>query len=181
MRNPLFILFGAFALLAASLPAGAAAAQTTEIRNHNTDQPIDIVADRLRVDQDAQVATFEGAVEAVQGELRFLTDTLKVYYEKAKGGGDPTIARLDASGGIRLESPSESAEGESAVYDVNQRIITLIGDVILRREDSELRGERLEFDLASGMTKFDGKIFNAHGIEVGSRVVGRFKVPDNPK
>lgn len=181
MKNPLFFLFGAFVLLTASLPGGLANAQTSEIRNHNTDQPIDIVADRLRVDQDAQVAIFEGAVEAVQGELRFLTDTLKVYYEKARSGGEPTIARLDATGGIRLESPSESAQGYSAVYDVKHRIITLIGDVILRREDSELRGERLEFDLESGLTKFDGKVYNNHGIEVGSRVVGRFKVPDNPK
>lgn len=150
------------------------------LEGHDTEQPIDIVADRLEVNQDEQWAIFEGEVEAIQGDLKFTTESLKVYYETKSGKDDPSIARLDAEGHIRLESPTESAEGEFAVYDVKARTITIFGGVELRREDSVVTGERLEIDLETGLTKFDGSIFDASSRTAG-RVSGRFSLPDTSR
>lgn len=161
------LIFGLF--------AGALSAQG--LKGHDTEQPIDIAADTLEVDQDKQLAVFKGAVEVTQGELKFMTETLRVYYETNGGStSDPQIARLDATGRVRLESPGESAEGNWAVYDVKSRTVTLVGDVWLKREESELKGERLEIDLQSGVTKFDGQALEPEG-----RVTGRFELPDDKK
>ncbi len=143
---------------------------------HDTEQPIDIVADGLNIDQDKKLALFEGAVEVTQGELKFLTETLRVYYETGGDEKKPKIARLDATGRVRLERPGESAEGNWAVYDVKSRTVTIIGDVWLKREGSELKGERIEIDLVSGITKFDGR-----ALEDSGRVTGRFDLPDDKK
>jgi len=146
------------------------------LEGHDTDQPIDIIADGLKVDQDKKLAVFEGSVEVTQGELKFLTETLRVYYETNSGAKNPKIARLDATGRVRLESPGESAEGNWAVYDVKSKTVTLVGDVWLKREGSELKGERLEIDLESGVTKFDGQPLSDSG-----RVTGRFELPEDKK
>jgi len=158
----------------------AMAAGTSVLEGHDTEQPIDIVADSLEVNQDEQWAIFQGAVEAVQGDLKFMTNSLKVYYETKDGTDDPSIARLDAEGHIRLESPTESAFGEFAVYDVKARTITIFGGVELRREDSVVTGERLEIDLETGLTKFDGEPYDATTRRAG-RVSGRFTLPDTSK
>ena len=181
--KPVFAFIAALFLLTLSTPAARAAQPIGPnlLDNHDLDQPIDIVADRLRVDQSSKVATFEGSVEATQGDLTFKTATLRVFYEDGKGGESPTIARVDALGGVSLESPTEIASGQTAVYDLKARIITVLGDVVLKREGSELRGERLEYDLATGMTKFDGRLYSTDGIRLGARVVGRFKVNDPSK
>lgn len=181
--KPVHAFLAALALLVLAAPTGEAAQPIGPniLDNHDLEQPIDIVADRLRVDQSAKVATFEGSVEATQGDLTFKTATLRVFYEDAKNGESPTIARVDALGGVSLESPLETASGKTAVYDLKARIITVLGDVVLKREGSELRGERLEYDLATGMTKIDGRLYSTDGIRVGERVVARFKVNDPSK
>ncbi|HXV73149.1 MAG TPA: LptA/OstA family protein [Sphingomonadales bacterium] len=181
--KPVLVMVAVLAFFALPAPPAAAAQPIGPnlLDDHDLDQPIDIVADRLRVDQSAKVATFEGSVEAIQGDLKFKTATLRVFYEDAKGGANPTIARVDALGGVSLESPTEVASGQTAVYDIKARIITVLGDVVLKREGSEIRGERLEYDLATGMTKFDGKLYSTDSIRTGERVVGRFKVADPGK
>jgi lipopolysaccharide export system protein LptA len=181
--KPVFAVVAALALFAFSAPRAEAAQPIGPniLDNHDLGQPIDIVADRLRLDQSAKVATFEGSVEATQGDLTFKAATLRVFYEDGPKGANPTIARIDALGGVTLVSPVESASGRTAVYDVKGRVITVLGDVVLKREGSEIRGERLEYDLATGMTKFDGRLYSTDGIRVGERVVGRFRVNDASK
>lgn len=169
MKKTFALLVGLF-LGFLSLPAFASG-----LEGHDTEQPIDIVADELKVDQDKKLAIFEGAVEVTQGDLKFLTETLRVYYETGDSE-NPKIVRLDATGRVRLESPGESAEGNWAVYDVKSKTVTIVGDVWLKRENSEIKGERLEIDLVSGVTKFDGQ-----ALEEDGRVSGRFDLPDDTK
>ena len=153
----------------------SAFAQPSALEGHNADIPIDIVADQLEVRQADNTAIFKGAVEASQGELQLFADTLTVFYEDSPTGGDPTIARIDAAGRVRIVSPSESAEGDWGVYDVSARLLTLGGEVLMRRGESELRGERLEIDLDTGVTRFDGADVTG---ESPGRVRGRFRVPE---
>jgi lipopolysaccharide export system protein LptA len=75
---------------------------------------------------------------------------------------------------VLLRSPSETARGEFAIYDLGQRIITLIGNVTLTREGSDVKGGRLVLDLDSGRAVMDG---TAPGGAQGGRVTGTFLVP----
>lgn len=170
MIRPLF--------LALLVLAGPAAAQTSALKGHDTDAPIDFDAARIEVRDKDQQASLSGDVKIRQGDLTLDADTVKLFYLRS-AGPNPAIQRLDARGNVRLTSPSERATGRTGVYDVTARLITLIGDVVLTRGDSQLRGNRLAIDLTSGRSTLDGRSGAATpGVPSSSgRVSGRFVVP----
>lgn len=142
------------------------------LKNHDTYQPIDIAAERLEMKQKQGRAIFKGSVKVTQGKMTLSADTLTVFYETVKDAKDPSISRLDALGGVSLISSSESLSGDWGVYDVDRRLITIGGNVTFQQGESTLRGQRLEFDLISGVAKLDGQ----QGADDG-RVKGTFSVP----
>lgn len=166
----------AFGLTTAAV-GGVALAQTqggpvSALKGHNSNAPIDVASDRIEVQDRADRAIFAGNVKVRQAELTLDTERLTVAYTSA---GGLQIDRLDASGGVVVRSPSETARGNFGVYDLNRRIITLIGAVRLERGDSSIAGARLTIDLNSGRAVVDG---GPAGVgESGGRVTGRFTVP----
>ena len=163
-------------IAAAALVSVAALAQAQEpvsaLRGHNANAPVDVSAQRIEVHDRADRAIFAGDVRVTQGSLVLDTERLTVAYQSA---GGIQIERLDASGGVVVRSPSETARGDFGVYDLNRKLITLVGDVILTRGDSRIAGSRLVIDLNSGRAVIDG---GPAGIaQSGGRVTGRFTVP----
>ncbi len=139
--------------------AGAGAQELTSVGNFDTNQPIEINADSLEVQQDKNLAVFSGNVIAAQGAMRLKAQTLKVYYRRSEGSAtqaEATISRIDAIGGVFLSSPNETAQGAVGVYDVENRVVTLSGSVVLTRGDNVIRGERLVLDLTTGRSRVDG-------------------------
>jgi len=212
----------ALVLAVGLLAAGGAWAQRAQPQARpDRDQPIEITADRLEVQQDKQQATFSGAVEAVQGELRIKADKLVVHYRQAgstlrpPGSAPPAqprsasapapqgaltpapqgaltpapqgaltpapqgamgaISRIEASGNVHLISPSETAAGQTGVYDVTAGTAVLTGQVTLTRDRNVLKGERLVMNLNTGVSQLDGAATAGAG---GGRVRGVF-VPQN--
>jgi lipopolysaccharide export system protein LptA len=85
------------------------------------------------------------------------------------------IRRLDAAGGVVVKSPSETARGDIGIYDLDQRLITLLGAVQLNRGTNQVNGSRLDIDLESGRAVIDG---GPPGVnQSGGRVTGHFTVP----
>ena len=164
----------AFAALAVTPALGQGA--VSALQGHNTNAPVDVAADRIEVQDRADRAIFSGSVVVRQAALTLTAARLTVAYSDA---GGIQIQRLDASGGVTVRSPSETAQGRFAIYDLNERIITLIGDVTLVRGESRVNGGRLVIDLDSGRAVMDG---NAAGSPAGTgseggRVTGTFTVP----
>lgn len=168
-------------LVVVAMLCGAApvAAQTSALAKHNTDAPIDFDADKIEVrDTDSQ-ALLTGSVRITQASMTLTADQVKLHYRRA-GGKSPEIQRLDAQGSVKLTSPSERATGRFGIYDVTQRQITLIGDVVLTRGESALKGQRLSIDLDSGRSTLDGASSGGSktvGASPSGRVSGRFVVP----
>ncbi|GAA3999221.1 LptA/OstA family protein [Sphingomonas humi] len=165
------------AALASVTAGGVALAQTqggpvSALKGHDSNAPIDVASDRIEVQDRADRAIFAGNVKVKQAELALDTERLTVAYTSA---GGLQIDRLDASGGVVVRSPSETARGDFGIYDLNKRIITLIGSVRLERGESRIAGQRLTIDLDSGRAVVDG---GPAGLgESGGRVTGRFTVP----
>lgn len=166
------------AILLVLLVAGAASAQTSALKNHDTDAPIDFDAARIEVRDKENQALLSGDVKIRQGNMTLDADTVKIFYSRPVRG-DPSVRRLDAQGNVRLVSPSERATGRYGVYDVTEKQITLIGDVVLNQGQSQLRGQRLAIDLDSGRSTLDGASGTATpgSPSTGGRVSGRFVVP----
>lgn len=180
MRSLMIAVAGA-AAAAAALMVSPAAGQgaVSALQGFDTDQPVDVAADRIEVQDRADRAIFSGDVVVRQGALRLNASRLTIAYSDA---GGIQIERIEASGGVTLTSPSETARGRFALYDLDRRIITLVGGVALTRGDSFVRGGRLVLDLDSGRAVMDGGPAGAatlpgvEGTPTG-RVTGRFTVP----
>lgn len=170
--KPIIAVSGLAAVL---LGAGIAAAQDSisALKGHDSRAPIDISADRAEAQDRADRAVFAGNVIVRQGNLTMRTARLTLAYATDNG---LDINRIDASGGVTVSSPSETARGDFGVYDPQDGLITLIGNVRLERGGSFLSGARLTIDLDSGRAVMDGGLrgVNQPG---GGRVTGRFTVP----
>jgi lipopolysaccharide export system protein LptA len=98
--------------------------------------------------------------------------------------GSLSIQRITATGGVEVTRGDERASGDNAIYDFGRRIITLAGNVRLRRGTDTLNGGRLVIDLESGLSSVDS---SARGSVPGSptgnggRVRGSFAVPQRDK
>ena len=148
------------------------------LKGHDTDAPVDVAADRIEVQDRADRAIFSGNVDVRQGSLRLNSERLTVAYSNT---GGIEIRRLEASGGVTLRSPSETARSQFAIYDLDQRLVTMIGGVTLTRGANNVQGARLVLDLDSGRAVMDGGTPGAPGTQSnGGRVTGRFTVPRRP-
>ena len=156
----------------------AASAPAQGLKNHNANAPVDFAADRIEVQDKSARAVLSGNVHVTQGDLVLDSARLTVAYTGAIAGGNPTVSRLDASGGVTVRSGGDTARGGFATYDLPRRLITMIGDVTLNQGPNVLRGGRLVIDLASGRSVIDGRS-SASGVTGGGggRVSGRFSVP----
>jgi lipopolysaccharide export system protein LptA len=173
MIRPLFLGLGFGAALAVSAPLVAQA-----LANHNTNAPVDVEADRIEVQDRADRAIFSGNVRVRQSDLTLNAARLTVAYSSAGSGVD--IDRLDAAGGVTVRSPSETARGQFAVYDLNRRLITMVGGVTLEQGANVVRGGRLVINLDTGRAVVDGSAVGTPGTASsgrGGRVTGRFTVP----
>jgi lipopolysaccharide export system protein LptA len=173
-------MFSAVAALAgAALTQGAlaqAADPVSALRGHDSSAPIDVAADRIEVQDRADRAIFAGNVKVRQASLSLDTERLTVAYSS---GGGIQIRRLDAAGGVVVRSPSETARGNFGIYDLDKRLITLVGAVQLNRGGSRVMGSRLVIDLDSGRAVIDG---GAPGVgQSGGRVTGHFTVPQRTR
>lgn len=162
-------------LAAVTLGAGLAAAQdnVSALKGHDSKAPIDLSADRAEAQDRVDRAIFAGNVIVRQGSLTLRTARLTLAYASQDG---IDINRIDASGGVTVTSPSETAKGDFAVYDLEDGLITMVGNVRLERGGSHLSGGRLTIDLDSGRAVMDGGLRGVNQ-DGGGRVTGRFTVP----
>lgn len=170
MKRKSLILAGLGALSIGSMATAQGA--VSALKGHNANAPIDVASDRIEVQDRADRAIFSGNVKVRQAQLTLDTQRLTLSYSSGDG---VKINRLDASGGVVVKSPSETARGNFGIYDLDRKLITLIGAVQLNRGGSQINGQRLTIDLNSGRAVVDG---GGRGIgQSGGRVTGRFTVP----
>lgn len=156
-RSPWRAALAAPALAALVMLAGAAAAQDASGGAGNAGQAIEITADTLEVRQSENVAVFQGAVEAAQGDMIVTADMLTVYYRETQGGqGNLGVSRIEAEGNVTVTSPGETARGQRGIYDVEGARIDLAGAVVLNSGNNVIQGETLTMDLESGVSKVSG-------------------------
>ena len=160
---------------------GATAGAQEGRRDHDVSQPIEFSADRLEIEEEGDTATFDGQVEAVQGDLRLTADRVKVFFKSsdapagAQSDRRSSVSRIDAMGHVVLATGDEEARGDWGIYDVDRRIVTLGGKVVLTRGGTVIEGNRLELDLDLGRSKIE----TVPAMGEQQRVRGTFR-PSNP-
>jgi len=162
----------AVAMLALVVFGATANAQTTSIPfgiiNHDSSQPIEIVADSFTISQNKGQAEFVGNVVVGQAEMRMTAARILVEYDSVQDQKAGKIARMVASGGVTLVSGSEAAEAKNAVYSIKDNMIRLDGDVLLTQGTNALSGQKMTINLSDGSASIEGRvktIFRTGGSE----------------
>ena len=169
-------------VLSLALVASAASAQT----RHNSNAPIDFGADHIELQDKAHRAVLSGNVNVRQAEMTLTSAGMTVAYTGQIVDGAPQVSRLDASGGVTVTRPDQTARGQYAVYDLNRRVVTMLGGVTLNQGGNTVNGGRLTINLDSGRAVIDGSsVGGSTGAttgggtvtQSGGRVTGTFSVP----
>jgi len=161
-----------------------AAVPATAQQRHNTAAPIDFGADRIELQDRADRVVLVGSVSVKQAEMTLNAARMTVAYTGEVVGGNPQVSRLDASGGVTVRRPGQTARSQYAIYDLNRRLITMLGGVTLQQGANNVNGSRLTINLDTGRAVIDGSgvggSSGAPGATTttrGGRVTGTFSVP----
>jgi lipopolysaccharide export system protein LptA len=138
--------------------------------SQNRDQPVKIQAASLEVREKDKQATFSGDVHVINGDTELRCRSLVVFYDddssnssgakKMKAadpgpGGEKSIKRIEAKGGVTVVQKDQNAAGDAAIFNMRENIVTLTGNVVVTRGQDVLRGQRLVVDLTNGVSKMD--------------------------
>jgi lipopolysaccharide export system protein LptA len=178
------ILLGGTGFVLASLAllstSSGDAARAQALANHDSNAPVNVAANSIEAQDRADRVLITGNVEVTQAGLRLTAERMTVAYSRGAG---TEINRIDAVGGVTVTKGAESARGNVAIYDLDKRIITMVGNVELRQAGNNLRGGRLVIDLNSGRATVDGRGAgrgpDGQPVAGGTngRVTGTFTVP----
>jgi lipopolysaccharide export system protein LptA len=132
----------------------------------NRDQPVRIRAAALEVREKDKQATFSGEVHVINGDTELRCKTLTVFYEDDRrghnaraldrvSGGEPQIRRVEAKGGVTVVQKDQHAVGDAATFNAREDTVTLVGNVVVTRGGTVMRGQRLTVNLANGVSRMD--------------------------
>ena len=131
--------------------------------------PVDIEADKLRVDDGRKTAVFHGDVKAAQGDFTIRTIEMVATYAGdaglatvtagAAGGGAPKtpaqLTKIEAKGKVIVSSKqSQQVTGDSAVFDTKANTVTVSGkEVVLTQEKNIVTCTKLLIDMTTGLSR----------------------------
>lgn len=175
-------------LAALALVPGVVFAQSLDLSRGG---PVEVTArDGIEWRQTEQAVVAIGDARAVRDGVTLSADRLTARYRPRGGAAPPPgdaanpvggseIWRLEADGSVRIETPTERAEGERAVYDMDQAVMVLSGaglrlttpDAVLTARDSLEYWPQRRMAVARG----DALVVSADGRRIrADTLVGHF-------
>ncbi|MCG7392860.1 organic solvent tolerance protein OstA [Microvirga sp. ACRRW] len=163
--------------LALLLPAATSAAWAQASKERavgfgnfgSSKEPIKIDANKLDVFDKEGRAVFSGDVVAVQGESTMKCTAMTVFYEQQNQGGaqpaaatpqgpsESAIKKIDCKGPVTIVSRTQVATGDNATFDRGANKILLNGNAALSDGPNVTRGERVTYDINTGVASIDTK------------------------
>ena len=165
------------------VPLIAVAAMAGAQARHDSNAAINFGADSIELQDKANRAVLAGHVQVRQAEMTLTATRMTVAYTGQVVGGNPAVSRLDAAGGVTVTRPDQTARSQYAVYDINKRLITMIGAVSLTQGGNTVNGGRLTLNLDTNRAVIDGSSVGGGASsggtvkQTGGRVTGTFSVP----
>ncbi len=167
------------AAFAATAPAAQNAAPNSFLPGSNSKDPVSIEADQLVYSDKEGKATYTGNVVLIQGPSKLTCSQMVLFIDKGANAGAPGAAptptakpspaasgapdtgsqvrHMDCSGPVTVVSKTQTATGDSAMYDKPQNKVWLIGNVTLSDGPNVTKGDKLTYDLTSGEAHVETK------------------------
>ena len=146
------------------LSSGGYAGDLIQNKSTNqTDEQIQIVADKLITNSAEKFAEFVGDVRASQGNLVINSEQLRIYYHddpdrnKNQIGGQESIKRIIASGNVQVSLEEYKAETDQLEYDPDTQILVFTGEnSTMTSGKNILTGSKISVDRKNGQIKVEG-------------------------
>jgi lipopolysaccharide export system protein LptA len=124
--------------------ATAALAQNGLLPQRDADKPVSIAADKLDIDTKKKTAVYVGRVQATQGQIKLGADTLTA---------DDPNKKIYIKGHVVVDSPaSGTVTGDNGIYDLNTKLVTLSGHVVLHKQGQvTMSGSLLTVNMVTGI------------------------------
>lgn len=165
-------IIGAIAALAL-LTHSAAPAQI--IQNHNSSAPVTFDAGRIELQDRSDRVLFTGGVTVTQAGLTLKANRLTAAYENEQS---IDVNRLDAIGDVTITKADLRTKSNAAIYDLDNNLITLIGNVSVTQGTNIINGGRIVIDLTQNRTSVEAQ---PQSNGQSGRVTGKFSVPQRKK
>ena len=127
--------------------SAAAVAGGLDLASGSKDMPIEITADNgIEWEKNKKILIASGNAKASRGGVTVLAEVLRAYYRKKTTGGTD-LYRLDAAGGVKIFSDTESMEGQTAVLDFEQAILKVDGKKVIYKAgpDTITANQQMEY------------------------------------
>ncbi len=113
----------------------------------DSEQPVEINADRTEFDNAKQRHTLSGNVEISQGSMRISAELITLQLKDGEiseinGKGKPLQYSITDNDGKPLQ-----ASARQIIYRPIEAKLSLLGDASLTRPDRQLSGERIDYDI----------------------------------
>ncbi|HIM19977.1 MAG TPA: hypothetical protein EYM28_05190 [Rhodospirillales bacterium] len=118
-----------------------------DLASGSKDMPIEITADNgIEWEKNKEILIASGNAKASRGGITVLAEVLRAYYRKKTTGGTD-LYRLDAAGGVKIFSDTESMEGQTAVLDFEQAILKVDGKKVIYKAgpDTITANQQMEY------------------------------------
>jgi lipopolysaccharide export system protein LptA len=148
-----FLTFGAHAQDAGGALAGLG----------NSKDPVQIDSAQLEVIDKEQKAIYSGDVVVRQGPTMLRCSRLVVFYDRqnANSGqnaaaGQGNIRKLECEGPLSAVSGNSTVTGDRGTYDGKSQVINVIGNVILTDCNNVQRGDKMTYNIQTGVATVSG-------------------------
>lgn len=169
------VVYSASALAATAPTSGGASL----LPGGNSKDPVSIEADKLVYFEKDLKAIYSGNVVVIQGDTKLTCSVMTILMEKSDAapaaGGSPSkppetapsalnqpagqapaagqssrVRHMDCAGPVTVLSKTQTATGDSGIYDKPQNKVWLIGHVTLSDGGNVTKGDKLIYDLLTG-------------------------------
>ena len=149
-----FTLAFAFgAVVSGTLEARTPAKPTPKPAAKRAEADINIDSDTFQADLNGKTGTWRGNVVVRQGDMKLRANSVRVT--TVDGNAD----KVNAQGNVVVDSPTAgTATGDTGVYDVPRRIVTMNGNVVLKKGKDVMRGAQLTVNLVNGQATLGGGV-----------------------
>ncbi len=145
----------------------------------DSEQPINIEADRVDADDRKRLTVYRGKAIITQGSIRISGDTVKMYFDdqneliKLISIGRPARFRQRPDG----KKEFQRAEARRIEYYANKDLMILIDRAKASQGSDTIRADRIEYDTFHGKVKAESRPNQKAGQAPKSRV----QITINPK
>ena len=130
---------------------------------------IDAKSDKFIADLNSKTGQFVGNVIVTQCDTRLRADTVRITTVNNQAD------KVNASGNVVVDTPTAgTATGQSGVYDVPRRMVTMNGNVVLKKGKDVMSGQQLTINLATGQASLGG------GVKTQTSPSGRVQAVFHP-